>query len=329
MNHRPWLQSAIFLAVLCAALPSGAAPLEDAWLALHRKGDAAVHAGNLREAINAWREAWAIQPSADLACNLGRTELREGHDRAAAEWLTRCVRLSPKATEPSALARQLDEVNERDLARARVAALTFDVDPGAEVFIDGVSVGQAPFEDPIFVEPTSHAIKAVLGARSTSKAIDAKPGAAIHVELPLPQEARPPPRLAALPPKEPRAIAPRAKAAPAAVWPIALTTVAVAGGIAGGAFRAMSDAVYADTRAQFKLVHIRTPDTCRNSGKDVLCSKVVAMNDESNLYLSISALMFTVAGASGAGAGALWLQRAGILALPTIGASGVVVMGRW
>lgn len=328
MNHRPWLQSAIFLAVLCAALPSGAAPLDDAWLALHRKGDAAVHAGNLREAINAWREAWAIQPSADLACNLGRAELREGHDRAAAEWLTRCVRLSPKATEPSDLARLVDAVKERDLARARVAALTFDVDPGAEVFIDGVSVGQAPFEDPIFVEPTSHSIKAVLGARSTSRAIDAKPGAAIHVELPLPQEARP--RPAALPPKEPRAIAPRAKAAPAAVWPIAVTaSVAVAAGIAGGAFFAMSDAAHADARAQLKLVHIRTPDTCRNSGKDVLCSKVVSLNDQSNLYRNIGALMVTVAGASGAGSAALWLQRAGILVLPTIGASGVVVMGRW
>ena len=65
---------------------------------------------------------------------------------------------------------------------------------GAEVFVDGKSVGMAPLEDEVFVEPGARTIEAKLaGYVDGKKKIDAAKGSMLTVTLSLVKETPPPP----------------------------------------------------------------------------------------------------------------------------------------
>src|SRR4051794_2247302 len=67
---------------VCHAAPPPPPP--DQGAVLQQKGNIAVGANRLEEALSAWREAWRYRPNAPiLTCNIGRTELRLRHYREA------------------------------------------------------------------------------------------------------------------------------------------------------------------------------------------------------------------------------------------------------
>lgn len=72
-------------------------------------------------------------------------------------------------------------------ARKQVGALSIKVEPvGAEVLVDGVSVGKAPLEGEVFVEPGSHRIEAKLeGYEAAKQGVSAAAGSAQDVEIRL------------------------------------------------------------------------------------------------------------------------------------------------
>ena len=112
------------------------------------------------EAETAYLAAWKVKKGYDLAANLGDIELLNGKPRRAAEHLAYALREFPAGGKP-ALRQQLT----KRLAEARrlVGVVHVQVSKaGAEVFVDGLSVGHAPIAEEVFVEPAGCMIEAKL-----------------------------------------------------------------------------------------------------------------------------------------------------------------------
>jgi hypothetical protein len=135
------------------------------------------------EAYANFLAAWSLKRHWQVAGNLGWVEVELGKYRDAAEHLALYLREAPK-----------DKVKERQSAevllaeaRKRVGALQLNVEPaGAEVLVDGASVGKAPLAGEVFVEPGKRAIEARLDGYTTMKTtMEMAAGASREVPLRL------------------------------------------------------------------------------------------------------------------------------------------------
>ena len=135
------------------------------------------------EAEAVFREAWALNPTFDVAYNLGSAEHRVGKFAEAAEHLAFALRHWPLIGATTGL-RGTAEQRLKE-AREKVGALRVTVSvAGAEVFVDGRSVGVTPLEGEVFVAPGEHGIEARReGYETARKEISATAGAAVEVEL--------------------------------------------------------------------------------------------------------------------------------------------------
>jgi hypothetical protein len=110
--------------------------------------------------------AWRVQQHWQIAANLGRAELKVGKNRDAAEHLSYFLREAPKI-EPDDR-KKTEELLEQ--AKAKVGTLKLTARPdGAEIRIDGVSVGTAPLKGEVFVEPGGHLFEARLGGHEPAQ----------------------------------------------------------------------------------------------------------------------------------------------------------------
>lgn len=181
-----------FLGCLCATWPDvGAAqptPAVDVGAqadAHFARGKAALKQGKKQEALAAYKEAFALKQSFDVAGNLGSLELDMGLFRDAAEHLDFAMR---HYAATGSTAAQLAKARARYVEATReVQVWKVDVEPaGAEVFVDGVSVGIAPFDHVLFVAPGSRVIEARLAQHEPQKqTLLAAKGATGSVQLKL------------------------------------------------------------------------------------------------------------------------------------------------
>lgn len=157
---------------------------------LFREGNRAFAAGDARAAYQAYREAWSLRKSFDIACNLGRTEAELSLSRDAAEHLDYCIRTYPASSREDL--RQAYQRFQELFAevRARVAALRLETKPqGAEVSVDGVTYGTTPREADVFVDPGQHRVRAELvGFRPEERVVDVAAGATLAVGFSLLRE---------------------------------------------------------------------------------------------------------------------------------------------
>ncbi|MCC6553526.1 MAG: PEGA domain-containing protein [Polyangiaceae bacterium] len=140
-----------------------------------KRGKELYRAGKLREAHEAYRSAWALKQTFDIAANLANAELQLGMKAEAAEHLAFCIRSFP-ATGAKA---QLDRVKAQfEAARKEVAALVVSVTvEGAEVLVDGQPVGRAPLGREVFVMPGPHVVEARLeGYEAARTPVEASAG---------------------------------------------------------------------------------------------------------------------------------------------------------
>lgn len=210
----------IVAAWLTAADVSYAAPPRppDPGAVLRDQGNAAARAERLRDAIEAWRNAWVHDRNdPDLACNIGRFEFRLANYPEAATWLTRCVRLHPNATTPESVVHLVNCTNELQSSRAKVAALVIKAEAGTQVVIGKDIVRFAPFTEDVFVLPGEYHINASIGPRFTSLDVIAEAGKEHPVSIELPPAAFIPIYVPPAPPTPPPA-PPTPPPAPAAVF---------------------------------------------------------------------------------------------------------------
>jgi len=187
---------ALAVFVSAAARPSFADDDSDRAEQSFVEGNRAFAAGDYHAAFEAYRAAWSLKQTFDIACNLGRTEVELSLSRDAAEHLDYCLRtfsVSARGDVRDAN-RRFRELFLR--VRREVGALTVDVRPsGAEITVDGASYGVAPIGHDIFLTPGQHLVRAHLaGFENEERSITAEAGASIGVTFTLtPARAAPPP----------------------------------------------------------------------------------------------------------------------------------------
>jgi hypothetical protein len=167
--------------------------------------------------------AWALNPSYDVAANLGQVQYRLGKHREAAQRLAYAVKNWPLVGKKET--RELAEKRLTEL-RAILASLTLQVSPaGALVSVDGVAVGRSPLDVEVFVDPGSHTVEAKLDGYDDAKtSVTAEKGSKPPVTLTLTRTAPPPQGGTTAPP-----------APPATPTPRSVVPGAVLGGVAGAA----------------------------------------------------------------------------------------------
>ncbi|MGK4007419.1 PEGA domain-containing protein [Sorangium sp. So ce1036] len=115
--------------------------------------------GKYEEAEATLMSAWELNPTFDVAYNLGNTKYQLKKHREAAQYLSFALRNWPLLKSVA----KLKPTAEQRLAesRAQVGAVTVAASAvGAEVLVDGQVVGRAPLEGEVFVEPGEHQVEA-------------------------------------------------------------------------------------------------------------------------------------------------------------------------
>ncbi|WP_437486512.1 PEGA domain-containing protein [Sorangium sp. So ce1014] len=130
--------------------------------------------------------AWELNPTFDVAYNLGNTKYQLKKHREAAQYLSHALRHWPLMKA----AAKLKPTAEKRLAesRAQVGALVVTAGvAGAEVVVDGKAVGKAPLEGEVFVEAGEHRVEARLeGYAPASETVKVAKGGTAAAALALP-----------------------------------------------------------------------------------------------------------------------------------------------
>jgi hypothetical protein len=290
------------------------------------KGNKAFKEGRFADAESAYREAWALKKGYDVAGDLGAAELAQGKLRAAAEHLALTLRLFPLTGDPAArtqMAQLLDRCRQ-SIGAVRVKLET----PGAQVYVDGEPVGEAPLADEVFVEPGDHTFEAKLDGYSAAPVrVSLLPGASTDVTLALSPAAPAPPAPDAQPRR--RSIVPG----------LGLGAVAAVGIGGGIAFLVMSAGSKSDAQTESAgIVHAGKSCVPGAGNYDTaLCGDLSNKAQAYVTYHDVAVGSFIAGGVVVAGTAAyfLWPSRQvpaaarGLRVVPIVGAGdgGVLVSG--
>ena len=199
---------------LAGAEPSAMAQPSDAVTDVarqkYREGVKAYEAGKFEDARAAFLQAYALKRVPAVLLNLAQSELRSAppHYEDAGNHYLQFLREHKAATpeERSAAEKGVVEV------RKHSSWVVISCDTmGADIQVDGVSVGQSPLADGVFVRPGKHVISASAAGKSVNEAVDTKPSAPTDVALklgggaPVPVPVPVPVPLPTPPPTEPAA----------------------------------------------------------------------------------------------------------------------------
>ncbi|XXY46930.1 PEGA domain-containing protein [Sorangium sp. So ce269] len=265
---------------------------------LFEDGVKAAKAGKWDDAHAAFLAAWGLKPHYQIASNLGVASLRVGKPRDAAEYLTLYLREAP-ATKVQE--RQRAEASLQE-ARAQVAAVTVRVAPdGAEVTVDGTSVGRAPLADPVFLDPGRHEVGAKLdGYVPQAQPVAATAGGTETVVLELKRA----PALGA----ERAGAGPDVPPAPGTSQGGGRTAVLVGGGIATGVgvaagvlFTVLANNKAGEAETLKTELNTRGRNGCSTTFRPPECIRQGEILDESARYSNVAFWSFVGAGTVGLG----------------------------
>lgn len=154
-----------------------------------RQGNAAFEQKKWAEAEAAYRQAWQLARTFDVAANLGEVLLRLDKPRDAARFLA----FSIKAAPPSAKAAHRDRTRHfLEEAKSKVGTIRLRLNvSGARVTLDGAAVDPDEVADELFVDPGRHSLVASHEGHQDARAIfNAAAGSSRDVTLTLaPMEA--------------------------------------------------------------------------------------------------------------------------------------------
>jgi tetratricopeptide (TPR) repeat protein len=269
------------------------------------------------EAEAGFLAAWALNPTYDVAANLGHAQYRLGKYRDAAEHFAFALRNWPLIGKPEP--RKLAETRLAEL-RTLVASLNVQVNvAGAEVLVDGAPLGSASLASEVFVDPGAHVVEAALAGYKPARAqVNAAKGSAQDVVLTLVASSGPPPQPAG--PSKP-----------------VIITGAVLGGagvLLGAVFAGLSDAKASDAAAKNDAIGAAT--ACGPT-PSAACQAVQSAGQARATFANASAWSFIAGGALGAATVIYTLaapraaKASGMRVAPTVTADGggVVVRGEW
>ena len=256
-----------------------------------RQGKAFVKEDRWEDARRAYLAGYRIKRGYDIAGNLGSVELELGLGREAAEHLAYCIKSFPATGTAAQLAYIKGRFEE---ARQKVGALSIQVNvDGAEVFVDGRSIGRSPFSDEVYVDPGARTLEAKLGGYSPSKrpiaaargswqsvALVLRVSGAAHGEAPLP----PPPLVV-----ETRSRAPLFVGGGVAL-------AAIGAGVTG-LLLSRSSATLAESQFE-QLKSSGGAGACLDAANQAACDALDRSYRDKAMYRSVSIAGFATAGAA-------------------------------
>jgi hypothetical protein len=154
--------------------------------ALTRQAEQAYERGELEKARDLWLQAWAVRKSHDIAALLGQVELDLKHYPEAATYLNYSLhRFAPSEAETT-----LATVQQAWLeAKKHVAAVRIRANrEGADVFVDGRTIGKTPLQDDVFLSPGAHRFEARSGGRRSELVRSVEAGRELSVDLDVPAD---------------------------------------------------------------------------------------------------------------------------------------------
>jgi hypothetical protein len=307
---------------------------------LFKQGKSAYTAGKLQEAHDAYLRAWQLKRSHDIASNLGNTELQLGLKRDAAEHLAYCVRNFPPTVDET---KRQNTMRKFEAARADVGALSIKTNVrGAEVFVDGKSVGVAPLEAEIYADPGERVVEARLPEHEPAivkvQVVKAgATGAAQEVVLALVPKVKRDGPLSGSEAQPPPPLPPPTPAGPSKALIITGAALAGAGVVMGTTFALLSDAKASDAAAGRATMLTMGASAACGATPSASCQAVESAGQARATFANASAWSFIAGGALGAATViyALAAPRAAKASAtrvaPTlaVGGGGVVVRGEW
>lgn len=186
--------------------------------AKYKKGVAAYSNGRFTEAIDLFRQADRLSPSAALSYNIARAYEKIGDGPSTLAWYRDYLRRSPKSDDAADVARSIDRL-EAELAQKGVQQVTVLSTPnGATIVMDGQPVGVTPWtgELPLGTHEASMRLRGYadvdrIFTLSAADAVDVS--ATLVPEAPAPSAPPVPPAPAMLPSSPPEVeSAPRSRA---------------------------------------------------------------------------------------------------------------------
>jgi len=150
--------------------------------------------GEYAQALEKFQAAYAAYPSPKLWFNIGQVQLALDHPVEAVEAFEKFVALVPDAQpEDKKVARSAVAQLEKKLARLQVKCET----AGADVAVDGKSVGRVPLLGPLWAPPGSHQVTITQeGSATATETVEMSAGASALVVIrlvPIPAEPPVPP----------------------------------------------------------------------------------------------------------------------------------------
>jgi hypothetical protein len=282
---------------------------------LMREGNELYGEGQLAEAYEKYRQAWRSAQSFDIACNLGGTASVLSMNRDAAEYLDYCLRHYAASSRPEAVAAEQRARAAFEVVRSKVAAVNVRVTPaGAEVFVDGASVGRAPLEAAVFVEAGPHRFEARQAGLETAVVdLNAKRGETVEASLELvtasgaPAPAEDPEQGAKDAPNSPPSDAPRKNYVPAIVT-TSVGGLALAGGVV---FLIVRSGKQSDASKALGAIEGKNP--CGEGTPHAAeCGEVSELSDQAATFGTLSLASFGVAAGAGVATYLLWPKDAGV-----------------
>ncbi|KYF56126.1 hypothetical protein BE08_27330 [Sorangium cellulosum] len=180
--------TAVAAPAIAAAQP--AAPEASASADAAKRADALVQKagrlysdGQYQDAEALLLMAWELNPTFDVAYNLGNTEYKLKKYKEAAQYLSFALRHWPLLKGVAKLRPRAEQWLAE--SRTQVGALKVSVTvAGAEVLVDGKNVGRAPLEGEVFVDPGEHRVEARhLDYEPSSQTVSVAKGGTAEVKL--------------------------------------------------------------------------------------------------------------------------------------------------
>ncbi|KYF61986.1 hypothetical protein BE11_43825 [Sorangium cellulosum] len=175
-EHGPGVGSLLVAVVLCCT------PVGVAWGAERSSSVATVSDPYMEAELES---AWELNPTFDVAYNLGNTKYQLKKHREAAQYLSFALRHWPLVKTVAKLKPTAEQRLAESRAQVGAVAVTVGV-AGAEVVVDGKAVGRAPLEGEVFVEPGEHRVEArQAGYAPASQTVAVAKGGTAEVKLAL------------------------------------------------------------------------------------------------------------------------------------------------
>ncbi|CAN90791.1 hypothetical protein predicted by Glimmer/Critica [Sorangium cellulosum So ce56] len=129
------------------------------------------------------QSAWELNPTFDVAYNLGNTKYQLKKHKEAAQYLSFALRNWPLMKAAAKLKTTAEQRYSESRAQVGALVVTAGV-PGAEVLVDGHVVGKAPLEGEVFVDPGEHRVEARhLDYEQASQTVSVAKGGTAEVKL--------------------------------------------------------------------------------------------------------------------------------------------------